>query len=66
MSCFGPSSREVFRAVFGFVVDRWLVLEDAELGAGDVEDWCLGMRRRRWGKVDILSHFDILKMKLLF
>ena len=51
--------------MFYFVVDCRFVLEDAQLGAGDVEDWALCMQRRRRGEEDILSNFDVLKMELL-
>lgn len=51
--------------MFDFVADRRFVLEDAQLGAGDVEDWALCMQRRRRGKEDILSNFYILKVELL-
>ena len=51
--------------MFYFVVDCRFVLEDAQLGAGDVEDWALCMQRRWWGVEDILSNFNVLKMELL-
>ena len=52
--------------MLGFVVDCRFVLQYAQFGAGDVEDWALCKQQRRRGKEDILSDFDILKVELLF